>query len=260
MTEIIDAKFTEEPSTALAVAEASQAPATLFGTDDPVEVIAKATRIAKELKKVIDQCGLVMVIKGKQHVKVEGWLTLASMLNLSPVNEWTRPTESPDGWEAACLLKNGRGEIIARGEASCGRDEGRWKTAENYAIRSMAQTRAQAKAISSKLRFVMVLAGYQATPAEEMPESQPAPLRRPPQEHKLSPEQARNKRTAALLTKAKALGVEVEFGVPVTDGMTFLAWIAANVAGCDDAAKGWKPSDAQITAVEVALEGLEDAQ
>jgi hypothetical protein len=39
----------------------------------------------------------------------------------------------------------------------------------------MAQTRATSKALSGPLRFVMTLAGYEATPADEMPHDEPAP-------------------------------------------------------------------------------------
>lgn len=48
-----------------------------------------------------------------------------------------------------------------------------------FQLRSMAQTRAHSKALSQVLKFVPVLAGYQPTPAEELPvervERQPVP-------------------------------------------------------------------------------------
>jgi hypothetical protein len=50
----------------------------------------------------------------------------------------------------------------------CTKAENRWRTADDYAIRSMAQTRATSKALGSVLRFIVTLAGYDGTPAEEM--------------------------------------------------------------------------------------------
>lgn len=155
--------------TALAVREeyAPPAPAGLWQTDDPVEVIGKATRVADALKAVVVSKGLISNIQGKQYPQVEAWLTLAAMLNLSPIMEWTKPIEG--GWEARCIVRNRNDMVVGAAEAQCTRDERSWKSRDDYALRSMAQTRATSKALRSVLGFVMTLAGYQATPAEEMP-------------------------------------------------------------------------------------------
>jgi hypothetical protein len=47
-------------------------------------------------------------------------------------------------------------------------DESKWSDKPLYQLRSMAQTRAQAKALRGVLAWVAVLAGYNPTPAEEM--------------------------------------------------------------------------------------------
>lgn len=47
-------------------------------------------------------------------------------------------------------------------------DETNWRGKPLFQLRSMAQTRACAKALRNVLAFVPVLAGYEATPAEEM--------------------------------------------------------------------------------------------
>ena len=59
--------------------------------------------------------------------------------------------------------------MIGAAEAECMRDEKRWCTADDYAVRSMAQTRAASKALKMPLGFVFAMAGYETTPAEEMP-------------------------------------------------------------------------------------------
>ncbi len=69
---VIDASFVEEKGTSLAVAEPVGSVA-LFNTDDPVEVIQKATRIADALKDVIMQRGLVSKIGAKEYPQVEAW-------------------------------------------------------------------------------------------------------------------------------------------------------------------------------------------
>lgn len=149
----------------------------------PEQVVARATQMANVLKKVIDSRKLYTDIQGKKHVKVEGWTTLGAMLGVFPVIEWTRPlvddnTALPHlGWEARCVVKRPDGAIIGAAEAQCTRGERMWATRDDYALRSMAQTRATSKAMRLPLAWVMTLAGYEATPAEEMPATQPA--RRP---------------------------------------------------------------------------------
>ena len=170
MSDHIDAEY-QEAGTAIAVQMERPAPPALFGTDDPVEVIAKATRVADALKAVIVARGLVSNIQGKEYPQVEAWQTLAVMLGIAAVCEWSRPIEG--GWEARCIVQR-NGVTIGAAEAQCTRSERTWKNRDDYAIRSMAQTRATSKSLRSVLGFVMVLAGYQATPSEEMPEYEPA--------------------------------------------------------------------------------------
>lgn len=160
------------------------APAALFGTDDPVEVIEKATRVATALKDVVARCGLVSLIEGKEFPRVEAWQTLGSMLGVFPIKEWVREKPWPDpvpealrehhkqglafGFEASFSATRTDGAVIGGGEAICLRTESNWINSPDYALESMAQTRATSKALAAPLRFVMTLAGYQSTPAEEM--------------------------------------------------------------------------------------------
>ena len=141
--------------------------ATLFRTEDPVQVLAEATRIANALKPVLVANGMTMRIGSNEHVKVEGWQTLGAMLGVVPVNVWTRKIEH--GWEARTEARTLDGRVVGAGEMECLDLETSWQDSDDYAIRSMAQTRATSKALSGPLRFVVTLAGYSATPAEEMP-------------------------------------------------------------------------------------------
>lgn len=151
------------------VPAAAQQPGTLFHTDDPVEVVEKATRVADALKGVLERQGMIARIQGKEHVQVEGWQTLGGMLGVVPVVVWTRRVTDPAGWEAKVEARTLDGRVVGAGEAQCDRKEKRWKDADEYAIRSMAQTRATSKALAAPLRFIVKLAGFSGTPAEEVP-------------------------------------------------------------------------------------------
>jgi hypothetical protein len=152
-------------STELTVVEDSL-PTTLFGTNDPDQLIEIATAKAKALAKVVKAQKLSNKIGGREHVRVEGWELLGSLTGVFPVLEWSRPLEN--GWEARVEAKTRSGEIVGAAEAMCTRDEKTWSTRDEYALRSMAQTRATSKALRQPLGFIMVLAGYDPTPADEM--------------------------------------------------------------------------------------------
>lgn len=166
MSEEIAVAEWEEPAQAV----------TLFGTNDPGKVIEAATAAAKPLADVVRKQKLTATISGREHVRVEGWTLLGSMLGVFPVCVWTRKLD--DGWEARVEARTRAGEVVGAAEAECLRSERTWKDRDDYALRSMAQTRATSKALRQPLGFVMQLAGFDATPAEEMPQggTQAAPV------------------------------------------------------------------------------------
>lgn len=165
--EIVEAKV-EELETLPAVRSSGM----LLAGADTTAKLAHAMEIAKALSDVIDQQKLFAMIGGKKHVLVEGWELLGSLLGVFPVVEWTRKTEN--GWEARVVAKTLDGAEVGSAEMMCTRDENRWRTADDYAIRSMAQTRAVSKSLRAPLGFVMKLAGYEALPMEEMVRGEPA--------------------------------------------------------------------------------------
>lgn len=73
------------------------------------------------------------------------------------------------GWEARVEVKNAAGMTIGAAESECRWSEPTWADRDSYALRSMAQTRATSKALRQPLGFIVQLAGFEATPAEEMP-------------------------------------------------------------------------------------------
>lgn len=164
---IVEAEVVEPGTELEQVSEAASPPSNLFHTNNPAEVLTRAQETAEALMPVIRKQGLVSNIQGREYLNVEAWLTLATMVSITPVCTWTRKLE--DGWEARVEARTLDGRVIGAAEAECLRSEKMWKGRDDFAIRSMAQTRATSKALASVLRFIATLAGFQGTPAEEMP-------------------------------------------------------------------------------------------
>jgi hypothetical protein len=139
----------------------------LFGTDDPQLVVVKAADVSKALARVVRDRKLFVRINGKDYVLIGGWTLLGSMLGVFPIVVWSRKLE--DGWEARVEAKTRDGAIVGAAESECLRSERKWAKADDYAIRSMAQTRATAKALRLPLGFVFELEGFEGTPADEIP-------------------------------------------------------------------------------------------
>lgn len=116
---------------------------------------------------------LIVNIKGHEHLTIGLWQTLAALLPrpITALIEWTRPI--PNGYEARAIVRTLDGVVVGSAEHQCTRDEGFWKEKADGEIRSMAQTRAQSKALASVLRFLVVLSGFSGTPYEEMPKGKP---------------------------------------------------------------------------------------
>jgi hypothetical protein len=171
-------------------------PVGLFRTDDPVEIIEQASRVADALKGILTRQGLTAKISGRDHVLVEGWTTLGSMLGVFAVKEWVRETPWPEhtpealkpqqlrglsfGYEASYRAQRADGTVIGGAEAECKRTESSWKNRDDYALKSMAQTRATSKALRVPLGFIVTLAGYEATPEAEIPTGAPDAAAGPP--------------------------------------------------------------------------------
>ncbi|MBD3293370.1 MAG: hypothetical protein GF393_10630 [Armatimonadia bacterium] len=135
---------------------------------NPATMVQQATTMADTLKDVIDKRGLAVEIRGRRHVKVEGWTTLLAMLGVTP-REVTCDEVEPGRYVAVVELVNASDRVIGRASAECARTEHTWKDRDAYALRSMAQTRATGKAARLAFSWIVTLAGYDPTPFEEMP-------------------------------------------------------------------------------------------
>lgn len=181
MDQPIEAEVVEERGSALALAHAPQAPVStgLFNTDDPKIVIQKAVGVADALMEIVKSKGWARRIGPKDHLEIQAWQTIAAMLGVSTECEWSRRTDDASGWEARVVVRNARGQTIASAESQCSKSEKKWSDRDDYALRSMAQTRATSKALRMALGFIANIAGFDATPADEVPEHEP-PRREPP--------------------------------------------------------------------------------
>lgn len=177
MTDLVEGQA-EEVGGELEVVDAR--PPALFGTHDPVEVIERAGKIATALADVINRQGMYHRIGAKDHVTIEGWQTLGAMLGVTASIVWTREVGNGD-WEARAEAFTADGRMVGAAEAMCADAEGgMWKGAKAVnARRAMAQTRALSRAYRGPLGFVVNLAGYATTAAEEMPSNGSAPAPTP---------------------------------------------------------------------------------
>src|SRR3989304_3171528 len=147
----------------------------------PDELILEGRKQAEALMRVVKEAGLSKDLGGnKPHLEVEAWQTIGRFNGYLTDIVWTKPIiEGGEkvGYEArAELVRIDDGVHVIGAEASCFFDEEierkdgttfkRWD--DDYAVKSMAQTRAQSKLGRMAFAWVAVLAGYSGTPAEEM--------------------------------------------------------------------------------------------
>ena len=140
--------------------------------------------LSKDLAKLIKEKGLSSNIQGKQFVNVEGWQFAGASLGLMPIitettdltRRGTEPGQVEIKYMAKCEVRNiNTGQLVATGVAICSNFEHSKKRFDEYAILSMAQTRAIGKAYRNLLAWLMKAAGFEATPAEEMDFAAEAP-------------------------------------------------------------------------------------
>ena len=127
--------------------------------------------LAKDLAKFIIDNKLSTTVQGKEFVNVEGWQYAGSRLGIVPIVEHVINVSSPEEmkYQAKVTLFDLRhGTTVGAGFAVCSNKESGKKFYQEFAIMSMAQTRAIGKAYRNCLAWIIRAAGYEPTPAEEM--------------------------------------------------------------------------------------------
>jgi hypothetical protein len=127
---------------------------------------AQMKQMAVVLRDFIAKNELSLVIAGRPYIFVEGWQFAGGLMGLTPRITEVREL-GPDRWLAKAELYDRSGKLVATGFASCSKEEYKKKSFDEYAILSMAQTRAIGKAYRTVIGWVVKMAGFEATPAEE---------------------------------------------------------------------------------------------
>lgn len=136
----------------------------------PEQVLAEAQRAAKALGDVVSKKKKPVMMNGEQYLEFEDWQTVGRFYGVTAKVLSTDYIEYGEvkGFQAKAVAMRADGMEISAADAMCLNDENNWKSKPLFQLRSMAQTRACAKALRNVLAWVVVLAGYRATPAEEI--------------------------------------------------------------------------------------------
>ena len=136
----------------------------------PEEVLEEAKKAAKALGDVVRNKKKPVIMNGEQYLEFEDWQTVGRFYGVTAKIISTDFIQYGEvqGFEAKAVAIRPDGMEVSAAEAMCLNDEPNWKSKPLFQLRSMAQTRACAKALRNCLAWVVVLAGYRPTPAEEI--------------------------------------------------------------------------------------------
>lgn len=141
------------------------------------DMVKAAHEKAETLKDIVEKAHLYVMINGKQYLDVQAWQTIGRAYGYTARTSGVVGIEetaiNPAGVMARCDVYDANGTIVGGAEGWCMRDEETWAKRPFYALAGMAQTRATSRAFRQLLSWVVVLAGYAPTPAEEMTGDEP---------------------------------------------------------------------------------------
>ena len=132
---------------------------------------AQAIEVAAILQRFVKEKKLTANIKGKDYPMVEAWAFAGSQLGLYPVVEFVQDLSDANQIKylsEVSIYRYADNMRMSKGVAICSNKEANKRQWDEYAICSMAQTRATGKAFRNLLSWIMKAAGFEATPAEEM--------------------------------------------------------------------------------------------
>lgn len=131
----------------------------------------QSLKVAEILQRFVAEKKLTANIKGKQYPLVEAWCFAGSQLGLYPIltEVMNLCNENETKFLARVEVRRiSDDKVMSLGVAICSNKEASKRLFDEYAILSMAQTRAEGKAFRMLLSWIMKAAGFEATPAEEM--------------------------------------------------------------------------------------------
>lgn len=140
-------------------------------TIDPEIKLEQATRAAKLLKHAMMQKKKPFILNDEIYPELEDWEMCGQFFGCTAriISDRYVTEYGAVGFEATATINRIKdGNEVGRATAMCLMDEDRWSGKPLYAIRSMAQTRACSKAFRLVFAWILVLAGYKPTPADEI--------------------------------------------------------------------------------------------
>ena len=148
------------------------------------------SKMANVLKAHVVKQKLYTTIVGKNYAHVEGWQFAGGLMGMYPkvVKVENLSNEKEKKWSAEVeIVRMKDDKVVGRGFAICSNLESKKRTFDEYAVLSMAQTRAIGKAYRNLIGWVMKLAGYEGTPSEEMAKVGETPVEPPVNQTKTEP-------------------------------------------------------------------------
>jgi hypothetical protein len=131
----------------------------------PQEVMTMAV----VLKDYVVKQKLYTNIKGYNYVLADGWQFAGFLTGMNAIVEEPKNLSNDKEIKYSATAKIYLNDkVVGIGYAVCSNKENIKKSFDEYAILSMAQTRAIGKAYRNKIGWVMKLAGYESIPAEEV--------------------------------------------------------------------------------------------
>lgn len=157
----------------------------------PQQILKQHQEVADLLMRFVEERELFQQIGKNKHILIEAWQFCAHFYGITAKERHTEPyvdeISGAAGFKStADVVMIHSSQVISSASALCLNNEDNWNERPKYKwennnrtqigtvrvpsqqLASMAQTRAISKALSNVLRFVVVLAGFSSTPAEEM--------------------------------------------------------------------------------------------
>lgn len=128
--------------------------------------------VSAEIKEHINKNKLMQNIKGKNYPLVEAWQFAGALIGLFPrlvslTDVSKKDTEFKYRAEVE-IVDSKTQNVIGKGIAICSNHESSKKYFDEYAIASMAQTRATGKAFRLCIGWLLKASGFESTPAEDI--------------------------------------------------------------------------------------------
>lgn len=128
-----------------------------------------ALKLADDVAKLINEKNLYANIKDKKYVMAEGWQFAGLSFGLIPMVTDIKDISTADEIKYSASVELYHGDRkVGFGYAICSNKEPSKRMFDEYAICSMAQTRAVGKAYRNILAWLMKASGFEPTPQEEM--------------------------------------------------------------------------------------------